>query len=327
MTTARKKAAETMAKIDVVIEVLDARLPGASANPLIERLREHRQRPCLKILNKADLADPDATAAWVRHYARGKLVKAVALSCKRPGDVAKVPQLAAALAPHRDSSLKPVRMMVMGVPNVGKSTLINALLKRKVAKTGNEPALTRQQSRFDLDDRHELIDTPGLMAPVIKHARDGLMLAASHIIGQEAYVEEEVATFLAEILLARYPGLVRTRYGFEVEGMDAHRLISAIAAKRAISARRQTASRQSGTRAPAGLPQRLARPRRPRDAPEPLAVPSRGYWITSSARASRSRGTSIPIAFAVFRLMLRMKFVGSTSGRSAGFAPLRILST
>jgi ribosome biogenesis GTPase A len=168
----------------------------------------------------------------VRHYDQGKLVKAVALSCKRPGDVAKVPRLAAALAPHRDSSLKAVRMMVMGVPNVGKSTLINALLKRKVAKTGDEPAVTRQQSRFDLDDRHELIDTPGLMAPVIKHARDGLMLAASHIIGQEAYVEEEVAEFLADLLLARYPGLLRTRYGFEVEGMGAHRLIAAIAAKR-----------------------------------------------------------------------------------------------
>jgi len=112
MSTARKKAAEAMATIDVVIEVLDARLPGASANPLIERLREHRQRPCLKILNKADLADPEATAAWVRHYDQGKLVKAVALSCKRPGDVAKVPRLAAALAPHRDSALKPVRMLV-----------------------------------------------------------------------------------------------------------------------------------------------------------------------------------------------------------------------
>ncbi|OAI51923.1 ribosome biogenesis GTPase YlqF [Betaproteobacteria bacterium SCGC AG-212-J23] len=232
MAAARKKAAETMAKIDVVVEVLDARVPGASANPLIEKLREHRQRPCLKILNKADLADPEATAAWVRHLDEGKLVKAVALSCKRPGDVAKVPRLAAALAPHRDSEHKPVRMLVMGVPNVGKSTLINALLKRKVAKTGDEPAVTRQQSRWDLDDRHELIDTPGLMAPVIKNPNDALLLAASHLIGQEAYVEEEVATFLGEILLARYPGLLRTRYGFEVERMDAHRLIATIASRR-----------------------------------------------------------------------------------------------
>jgi ribosome biogenesis GTPase A len=232
MASARKKAAETMGKIDVVVELLDARLPGASANPLIERLRSERQRPCLKILNKADLADPDATAAWVRHYDGGKLVRAVALSCKRPGDVAKVPRLAASLVPHRDSALKPVRLLVMGMPNVGKSTLINALLKRKAAKTGDEPAVTRQQSRFELDDRTDLIDTPGLMAPVIKRASDALMLAASHIIGPESYQAEEVATFLAEVLLARYPGLLRTRYGFEVEAMDGDRLISAIAAKR-----------------------------------------------------------------------------------------------
>lgn len=232
MASARKKAAETMAKIDVVVEVLDARLPGASSNPLIERLRRDRQRPCLKILNKADLADPDATAAWLRHYGGEKLVRAVALSCKRPGDVAKVPRLAASLVPHRDSALKPVRMIVMGMANVGKSTLINALLKRKAAKTGDEPAITRQQSRFDLDERHELIDTPGLMSPAIQHASDGLMLAASHLIGPDAYIAEEVATFLAEILLERYPGLLRTRYGLDTEGMDGYRLIAAIARKR-----------------------------------------------------------------------------------------------
>ncbi len=201
MASARKKAAQTMGRIDVVVELLDARLPGASANPLIEKLRRDRQRPCLRILNQADLADPDATAAWLRHYGNEKLVRAVALSCKRPGDVAKVPRLAAALVPHRDSPLKPVRMIVMGVPNVGKSTLINALLKRKVAKTGDEPAVTREQSRFQLDGSAELIDTPGLMPPVIKHPADGLMLAASHLIGPESYQADEVAAFLAGILL------------------------------------------------------------------------------------------------------------------------------
>jgi ribosome biogenesis GTPase A len=232
MASARKKAAETMGKIDVVVELLDARFPGASSNPLIERLRRDRERPCLKILNKADLADPEATAAWVRHYGNEKLVRAVALSCKNPDDVAKVPRLAAALAPHRDSVLKPVRMMVMGMPNVGKSTLINALLKRKAAKTGDEPAITRMQSRFQLDERHELIDTPGLISPAIRRESDALMLAASHVIGPEAYIAEEVATFLADVLLERYPGLLRSRYDIETKGMDGYRLISAIAGKR-----------------------------------------------------------------------------------------------
>src|SRR2546423_8483753 len=125
MATARKKAGETMAKIDVVVEVLDARLPGASSNPSIEQLRKHRQRPCLKILNKSDLADPGATAAWLRQYAGDKTVKAVALSCKKAADVARIPALAAGLVPHRGGPLKSVRIMVMGVPNVGKSTLVN----------------------------------------------------------------------------------------------------------------------------------------------------------------------------------------------------------
>ena len=142
MTSARKKAAETMERIDVVIEVLDARVPEAGSNPLIKELRLHRQRPCLKILNKADLADPAATKAWLDFYNKQKDVKAVALSCKKPGDVAKVPGLCAALAPHRGTSLKPLRMMIMGIPNVGKSTLNNALLKRRVALVGDAPAIT-----------------------------------------------------------------------------------------------------------------------------------------------------------------------------------------
>ncbi len=232
MASARKKAAATLAKVDVVVELLDARLPGASANPMIEQLRLHRQRPCLKVLNKADLADPDATAAWLRHYGGEKQVKAVALSCKKAADVAKIPALAASLVPHRGGPLKSVRMMVMGVPNVGKSTLVNALLKRKVSKTGDEPAITRHQSRFDLGDNMELIDTPGLMWPTIRHPSDGLMLAASHAIGENAYIGEEVAAFLAEILLARYPAAVAARYGCRPETVDGPGLVEAVARKR-----------------------------------------------------------------------------------------------
>lgn len=237
MATARKKAAETMSRIDVVVELLDARLPGASSNPLIEKLRLHRQRPCLKVLNKSDLADPDATAAWLSGYGDQALVKAVALSCKKPAEVARIPRLAASLAPHRDSALKPVRIMVMGIPNVGKSTLVNALLKRKVANTGDEPAITRQQSRHELGERVELIDTPGLMWPAIKYPSDGLMLAASHAIGAQAYVGEEVAMFLAETLLARYPALVAARYGCATESLDGPGLIEAIARRRGLRAK------------------------------------------------------------------------------------------
>src|SRR5262245_6742485 len=231
MDAARKEAAKTMAKVDVVIEILDARLPGASANPLIERLRLARQRPCLKVLNKSDLADPEVTAAWLRSLGKEKQTRAVALSCKKPAEVARIPALAAALAPHRDGGVKELRMMVMGVPNVGKSTFVNALLKRKAAKTGDEPAITRHQSRWDLGSDMVLIDTPGLMWS-IKNPDDGLMLAASHAIGENAFISEEVATFLAEILLARYPGLVEKRYGVRSNDLDGPGLVEAIARRR-----------------------------------------------------------------------------------------------
>ncbi|HEX5476285.1 MAG TPA: GTPase, partial [Burkholderiales bacterium] len=114
----------------------------------------------------------------------------------------------------------------------GKSTLVNALLKRKAAKTGDEPAITRQQSRFQLGDDMELVDTPGLMWPAIRRPADGLMLAASHAIGENAYLTEEVATFLAEILLARYPELVAARYGCRPEALDGPGLVEALARRR-----------------------------------------------------------------------------------------------
>ncbi len=232
MTSARKKASETMERTDVVIEVLDARLPEASSNPMIHELRLHRQRPCLKLLNKADLADPVVTAAWIDYFNRQPNVKAVAISCKKPSDVARVPNLCLGLAPHRNDTLKPLRMMIMGIPNVGKSTLMNALLKRKVAAVGDEPAVTKSQQTMDINNRMTLIDTPGMLWPKIMHDSDGYMLAASHAVGTNAVLEEEVATFLAEILLARYPDLLKARYGLEPTRVDAVGVIEAIAHKR-----------------------------------------------------------------------------------------------
>ena len=232
MNAARKKAAESMEKTDLVIEVLDARVPQASCNPMIEQLRVFRQRPCLKILNKSDLADPAATRAWLDFYNRQKDVQAVALSCKKPSDVAKVPALALKMAPHRGTALKPLRIMIMGIPNVGKSTLMNALLKKRVAKVGDEPAVTKAQQRLYLGNNMVLIDTPGMMWPKIEHPTDGLMLAASHAIGSNALIEEEVATFLAGQLLQHYPQLLASRYGFAVAGMDDVAVIEGIAARR-----------------------------------------------------------------------------------------------
>lgn len=235
MNAARKKAAEAMEKTDLVIEVLDARLPQASSNPMIEQLRLFRQRPCLKILNKSDLADPAATEAWIGFYNRQPDVHAIALSCKRPSDVAKVPKICLTLAPHRGTALKPLRILIMGIPNVGKSTLMNALLNKRVAKVGDEPAVTKIQQRLYLGNNIVLTDTPGMLWPKIEHPDDGLMLAASHAIGSNALIEEEVAAFLGDVLLVRYPELITARYSLQAEDeltLDGVAVIEGVARRR-----------------------------------------------------------------------------------------------
>ncbi len=232
MTSARKKAAETMARTDLVIEVLDARIPEASSNPMIGELRAYRQRPCLKLLNKADLADPAATRAWLEFYERQPDVRAIAVSCKAPTDVARLPGLFQSLAPHRNDGTKLLRIMIMGIPNVGKSTLMNALLRRRVAKVGDEPAVTKAQQTFDLGEHMTVTDTPGMMWPKIAHDSDGFMLAACHAIGRNAVIDEEVAAFLGGCLLERYPQRLAERYRLEVAGLDGIGLVEAVGRRR-----------------------------------------------------------------------------------------------
>ncbi|MBA3695950.1 MAG: ribosome biogenesis GTPase YlqF [Methylotenera sp.] len=237
MTQARKKAEETLEFMDIVIEVLDARIPEASHNPIINEMRLFRQRPNLKILNKSDLADPKATEAWLNYFNRQPNTKAVALSCKKPGEANKIPKLCLALSPHRGTHLKPLRMLIMGIPNVGKSTLMNALLNRRVAKVGDEPAVTKSQQRFDLSETMSITDTPGMMWPKIQYESDGYMLAASHAIGRNAVIDEDVALFLADNLLKSYPALLNARYKLDAMNIDATKidgvdLLEAIAKRR-----------------------------------------------------------------------------------------------
>ena len=232
MNTARREAEKKMEAIDVVIEMVDARLPEASSNPLIKELRLHRQRPCLKILNKADLADPAVTTAWLKFYNQESGVQAVALSCKKPGQAAKVPQLCQLLAPHRNSSIKPLRMLIMGIPNVGKSTFMNLLLKRRFAKVGDEPAVTRIQQRHNLNNQMTLIDSPGLLWPKIENPMVGMKLAVIYAVTAKIIVEEEIAEFLATILLEWYPDLLEKRYGCHGNNLDERGLLEVIAKKR-----------------------------------------------------------------------------------------------
>ena len=215
MTAAKKKAEEAMEFNDVIIEVLDARIPGSSTNPLIASIRSERQRPHLKVLNKADLADPKITEQWIKFFNSKPNTTAISLSAKKISEVKKILSYSKKLAPHRCTSVKPLRMLIMGVPNVGKSTIINVLKNKKIAKVGNIPAVTKTLQRIDINNNIILTDSPGMMWPKINNDLDGFFLAASHTIGINAYDEIETALVLSETLKTLYPNLLIDFYEFE----------------------------------------------------------------------------------------------------------------
>jgi ribosome biogenesis GTPase A len=231
MTTARKAAAETMRKVDLVIEVLDARVPHASCNPMFENLRRQGKRPALKLLNKADLADPEQTRRWLHHYNAQADVKAVSLSAKKPKEVQRVLKLCQTMLPGRGTPVKPLRMMILGAPNVGKSTLMNALLNHRIAPVGDEPGITKIQILHTLRPGMTLIDTPGMLWPGMTQ-EVSYRLAATHGIGRAAYQDEDVAVYLAGYLVSHYPALLAKRFGSLTDACDGPGLLAAIAQAR-----------------------------------------------------------------------------------------------
>jgi ribosome biogenesis GTPase A len=233
MVTARKEAARAMRSTDLVIEVLDARAPLASCNPVVEALRKTNQRPALKLLNKADMADPQRTSAWLGHYNAQPGVKAVAISAKRASEAARILKEAQAMVPHRGSAAKPLRMMILGVPNVGKSTLMNALLKRHVAAVGDQPAITKVHMGHALGQGMWLIDTPGLLWPGIA-PESAMKLAATYSIGTNGYDDQEVAADLGRYLLTHYRQLIANRFGEPAAGCDGYELIARVARDRSL---------------------------------------------------------------------------------------------
>jgi ribosome biogenesis GTPase A len=233
MNTARKAIAEALPSKDVLLEVLDARMPAASANPVLTELRQGK--PCVKILSKSDLADAEVTRAWIRHFesepSRGKVV-AIALTRTRPSETrTRIAELCKQLAPNRVASNRSVRAMVVGIPNVGKSTLINTLMERKVAKVGDEPAVTKGQQLIILKNGMMLSDNPGILWPSMDETAT-LRLALGGAIPDAAMDYETVGLFAAEFFLSRYAGLVRAHYKLEEMPRSPTELLTAIGRKR-----------------------------------------------------------------------------------------------
>ena len=209
MNKARRQIKDALPEIDVVIEVLDARLPYSSANPMLAELTRHK--PVLKILSRADLADPTRTDEWVAFFDAQEDTRALAITTTNTRELKKIPklchELAGAVRADRD-----VRVMVMGIPNVGKSTLINGLAGRKIAKTGNEPAVTKRQQKVRIDSRVALIDTPGVLWPKIEDQASAYRLAASGAIRDTAIEYTDVAIVASAELAKRYPAELTARY-------------------------------------------------------------------------------------------------------------------
>ncbi len=230
MHKAQKEIREILHRIDVVIEVCDARLPFSSENPMITEIRG--DKPLIKILNKSDLADPDKTKVWLAHLESQHNVKAIALTTENNAIAKIIPALIKKLVPNKGTEGKQITAAIMGIPNVGKSTLINTLVGKAKAKVGNEPAVTKGQQRIRLEDGLYLIDTPGMLWPKIANENSGYRLAVSGAVKDTAFDHDDIAYFAAEFLLEAYPERLMERYKLDEKPVDEEGLITAIGHKR-----------------------------------------------------------------------------------------------
>ena len=233
MHLTRKAIAERIKDIDVVIELLDARLPGSSANPMLADMAQGK--PALKVLNKQDLADPLRTALWLDYFNAQSGVRALPLDASIATPAKALVQACHALAPRRGGMAKPMRVLVCGIPNVGKSTLINTLKGKRAAKTGDEAGVTKLEQRVTIADDFYLYDTPGVLWPRIIVAQSGYNLAASGAMGRNAFDDAEVALQLLAYLRQHHDYAAALEQRYQLTGAAAlkeEELLDAIGRKR-----------------------------------------------------------------------------------------------
>ena len=221
MTKTRRQIEADLKQVDAVCEIVDARIPISSRNPDIDSICG--AKPRIIVLNRMDLADPAATKVWMSYF-REKGMAAVATDCKsRRGISDFQPAVHSVLKEKIERNAakgmnRPVRVMVVGIPNVGKSTLINQISGRKGAKAENRPGVTRGKQWVTVDSGLLLLDTPGILWPKFEDPDVGMMLAYTGAVKENVIDTEELACRLAELLCRYYPQTVRDRYGIDMPG-------------------------------------------------------------------------------------------------------------
>lgn len=234
MHKAQKEIREALPKVDLVIEVVDARIPYSSTNPMVAKFLSEtvNAKPVIRLLNKSDLADPEITEQWCKAFDSQHGTKSLAISSKQPEQVKKIAKLCHKIFPDYREKGKPIKAMIMGIPNVGKSTIINILSGRTIAKVGNEPAVTKRQQRIDLDDGIILFDTPGFLWPKIENSHSSYRLAITGAIKDTVIEYDDIAYYAVEYLSQFYPTRLISIYNIEELSEDITELLESMGRKR-----------------------------------------------------------------------------------------------
>ncbi|UTR10885.1 ribosome biogenesis GTPase YlqF [Evansella sp. LMS18] len=236
MAKARRQAQEKLKLIDVVIELVDARIPLSSRNPVIDELA--KGKPRLMLLNKSDLADPALTEKWVNYF-EGKGFSVLKIDAQKGTGVKSVPEEVQLLAKPltdkmRAKGMNPraVRALILGIPNVGKSTIINRLANKRIAKIGDKPGVTKAQQWIKVGKEMELLDTPGILWPKFEDQAVGYRLALTGAIKEEIVDLQDLSVFLLRFLKEEYPGRLKERYKLDDIPDDVVELFDEIGKKR-----------------------------------------------------------------------------------------------
>lgn len=232
MAKARREVTEKLKLIDIIFELVDARIPASSRNPMIDEIIQHKPRVIL--LNKADMADPAKTNMWLEHYkSQGKT--AIAINSQAGNGLNQITAASKNLLKEKyermeSRGIKPraIRAMIVGIPNVGKSTLINRLAKKNIAKTGNTPGVTKAQQWIKVGKELELLDTPGILWPKFEDQEVGLKLALTGAIKDTILNLHEVSLYGLRFLEREYPERLKSRYNLDVIPQETLELFDAV---------------------------------------------------------------------------------------------------